>query len=267
LSIDFIEKAFLAGSGIALIAGPLGSWIVWRRMTNFGDALGHSTLLGVCFAWLLNINLYWGLVAVGILLAGLLTAFSNQKQITNDSLLTILAQTALSLGLVLSICLPEVRIDLLGYLYGDILAVEPNDLLWIAAVNCIGFPTLIYLWPSLLSMTLHEDIARVEGVRIVQTKWSLVLLITAVFAIAMRLVGALLITALLIIPASTARQFAKTPEQMAGLASVLGIIAVGLGILLSERWDWPTGPAIVLSSFSLFILASLTTKVLKNQNS
>jgi zinc transport system permease protein len=267
LQLEFIEKAFLAGSGIALIVGPLGSVIVWRRMTNFGDALGHATLLGVCFAWLFNINLYVGLISVSLIVAGILATLSRQKRLASDTLLTVLAQATLSLGLVLATFLEGVRMDLLGYLYGDILAVNSTDLVWILAIDCIGLVALVFLWRSLLSITIHEDIAHVEGVSVMLVKWSLILLLAIVFAIAMKLVGVLLITALLVIPASTARQFSKTPEQMAALASVFGVLSVGMGIALSKWYDWPAGPAIVISGFSLFIGSLLASRlVLRNSN-
>lgn len=263
MQLEFIHKAFLAGSGIALIAGPLGSVIVWRRMANFGDALGHSTLLGVCFAWLFNINIYIGLISISIIVAGILATLSNQKRLASDTLLTVLAQTTLSTGLILATFLEGVRMDLLGYLYGDILAVTNNDLIWILAIDCVGLLVLLFLWRALLAITIHEDIAHVEGVPVLLVKWSLILLLAAVFAIAMKLVGVLLITALLVIPASIARQFSKTPEQMAIFGSFFGILSVGIGIALSTWYDWPAGPAIVVSGFSLLI-GSLLLRSLKN---
>ncbi len=263
--LDFLEKAWIAGCMVALIAGPLGSLMVWRRMANFGDALSHATLLGVCFAFLLNINLSIGLISISILIAGLLTLLSSQKQVANDTLLSVLAASTLSIGLIMATLLSEVRIDLLGYLYGDILAVNLNDLLAILLVDILGLAIIIYLWRSLLSITLDEEIASVEGVPVARVKWILTIVLAAVFAIAMKLVGVLLITALLIIPAATARRMAKTPEQMAIFASLIGIVCVFGGIQLSSQFDWPAGPAIVVLAFGLFLLSLLTSKwVLKS---
>jgi len=261
MTLNFIEKAILAGSGIALIAGPLGSLIVWRRMANFGDALSHSTLLGVCFAFLLNINIYFGLIGMCLVMAGILAVLSRQKLIANDTLLSVLSATALSIGLILATFLEGVRIDLLGFLYGDILAVDNTDLFWIATVDVLGIIILILLWKPLLSMAIHEEMARVEGVRVDLIKWILMVLLAAVFAIAMKLVGVLLITALLIIPAATARKLSSTPEKMAGFASILGIISVGFGIGLSKIGDWPAGPAIVVAAFVLFVCSLLWFRV------
>jgi zinc transport system permease protein len=255
MTLDFISKALLAGGGIALIAGPLGSLIVWRRMANFGDALSHSTLLGVCFAFLLNINLYIGLIAISLLMAAFLAVLSRQKQIANDTLLSVLSATALSIGLILATLLKEVRIDLLGFLYGDILEVNNTDLLWIAGINVVGFVVLAFLWKPLVSLSIHEEIARVEGVPVKLVNCMVMILLAAVFAIAMKLVGVLLITALLIIPAATARKFSTTPENMAIFSSLVGMVSVGMGIYLSKTVDWPAGPAIVVAAFVLFAIS------------
>lgn len=259
MTLDFVTKALLAGSGIALISGPLGSLIVWRRMANFGDALSHSTLLGVCFAFLLNINFYFGVIGISLLVAGLLAALSRQKQIANDTLLSVLSATALSIGLILATFLEGVRIDLLGFLYGDILAVNIEDIFWIAGINIVGLIALLFLWNPLLSMAIQEDMAQVEGVHVKLIHWAFMILLASVFAIAMKLVGVLLITALLIIPAAAARKISDTPEKMALFASLIGIASVWIGIYFSKTADWPAGPAIVVAAFGLFALSFISS--------
>lgn len=257
MQLDFIQRAIVAGIGIALVVGPLGSVIVWRRMSNFGDALAHSTLLGLCLALLLNIHIYIGLTTVCILVACLLAVLSRKHELANDTILSMLAYTTLAIGLTLATVLKGIRIDLLGYLYGDILAVDETDILWIYTVALIALCILIKIWRFIVSMIIHEDLAKVEGVPVTLTQWTLVLIIAVVFAVAMKLVGILLITALLIIPASAARQISKTPEQMAIFASLLGMVAVLLGINASNYWDWPAGPAIVIASMAIFLVTLL----------
>jgi len=257
MSLDFISRAMIAGVGIAWVAGPLGSLIVWRRMANFGDALAHSTLLGLCFALLFNIHVYIGLTVICMIVACLLTLFSRQQQLANDTILSILAYATLAAGLILATVLKGIRIDLLGYLYGDILAVNKTDIIWIYCVDVFAILILLKIWRSALSMTVHEDLAKVEGVPVTVIHWILTLLMAIVFAVAMKLVGILLITALLIIPASSARQISKTPEQMAVLASILGSVAVYGGIVVSVNWDWPAGPAIVVVAMLIFMISLL----------
>jgi len=253
MSLDFMTQAVLAGTGTALVAGPLGSIIVWRRMANFGDALAHSTLLGLCFSLLLKIHVYIGLTSVCVIVACFLALFSRQNRLANDTILSILAYTMLAIGLILATIIKGIRVDLLSYLYGDILSVNQTDLWWIYGVDVIVFLALIKIWSPILSMIIQEDLAKVEGVPVVAIHWTLVLLMAIVFAVAMKLVGILLITALLIIPASAARQIARTPEQMAVFASLLGILAVYGGIQISFQWDWPAGPAIVVVAMAIFI--------------
>lgn len=255
--LDFMIRAVIAGIGIALVAGPLGSIIVWRRMANFGDALAHSTLLGLCFALLLNIHVYIGLTSVCILVASALALFSKQRHLANDTILCMLAYTTLAIGLILATVLKGIRVDLLSYLYGDILSVNNTDLIWIYCVDAVVFLSLLKIWRPILSMTVHEDLARVEGVPVATMQWTLVIIMAIVFSVAMKLVGILLITALLIIPASAARQIARTPEKMAIIASIVGIISVWGGIQLSFNWDWPAGPAIVVVAMVIFVASVL----------
>lgn len=254
---DFMVRALLGGIGVAAIAGPLGSFVVWRRMAFFGDALAHSALLGVTLGFLLNINLNVGIVAVCILLALLLVALQSKLALPSDTLLGIFAQSALSLGLVALAFMERLRVDLIGYLLGDILAVTASDLLWIYGGGAIVLGVLIAVWRPLLSLTVHEDLARVEGVPVARLRLVYVLLLAIAIAAAMKIVGVLLITALLIIPAATARPFARTPEQMAAAASLIGIAAVVAGLLGSLTFDTPSGPSVVVAATALFMLSVL----------
>lgn len=261
MPLDFLTRAILGGIGLALIAGPLGSIIVWRRMANFGDALGHSTLLGVCMATLFHIHPYIGITLVCLLIAFFMVLISRLRHLANDTILSILAYATLAIGLVFATTFSKVRMDLLGYLYGDILAINTQDLIGIGCVDLIVIVVLVKIWRQILSITIHEELAKVEGAAVAKIQWILILLMAIVFAVAMKLIGILLITALLIIPASSARQISKTPEQMALFSSVLGCIAVYLGISASSIWDWPAGPAIVVMATIIFILSIAYSKI------
>lgn len=252
LALDFISTATLAGTGIALLSGPLGSLIVWRRLSNFGDTLSHATLLGICFAWMLNINLYIGVMIISLLTAIILSSLTQTGRFASDTVIGILSQTTLAFGLILATLLEHVRIDLLSYLYGDILSVSQTDLFWIYVVSISTMALLILFWRPLLSITVHEELAFVEGVPVRLLLWLFTILMAVVFAVAIKVMGVLLIAALLIIPASSARAIAKTPEQMAVFASCLGIISVIIGVQLSVYVDCPTGPAIVAVAATIF---------------
>jgi len=254
-TLDFVQRALIAGIGIAILAGPLGSLMLWRRMAYFGDTLAHSTLLGISLALLLHINIYTGLVTVCLLVACLLAGLTKQKWLASDAILGILSHTTLAIGLITATAIRGVRVDLLSYLYGDILSVNLQDIAWIFLVAIVVMLLLWRLWRWLISATIHVDLARTEGVPVEFTSWSLIIMLALVFAVAIKLVGVLLITALLIIPASAARKFAKTPEMMVVIASVFGCLAVISGLWASLNWDWPTGPAIVVAAASIFVLS------------
>jgi len=257
---DFVWRALLGGIGITLVAGPLGCFIVWRRMAYFGDTLAHSALLGVALGFLFSLNINLSIIIVCLIIALSLFLLQEQKRLATDTLLGILAHSALALGLVTITFLPGIRTDLLSYLFGEILAITIEDLYRIYIGNSIVFALLFTIWHPLLSMTVHEELARIEGIAIARTRLIFMLIIALVIAIAMKIVGVLLITSLLIIPASTARYFAKTPEQMAWIASLIGSIAVIIGVISSLWWDLPTSPAIVIAATCLFILTLLLPK-------
>jgi zinc transport system permease protein len=259
---DFLLNALLGGIAVALVAGPLGSFAVWRRMAYFGDTLAHSALLGITFGLLLGVNLNLA-VAVGcLLLALILVAMQNNRFLATDTLLGILSHSTLALGLVCVSLFSGTRIDLLAYLFGDILSVNTGDLItiWLISLGVIG--ALIWLWRPLLAITVHEELAQVEGIPVNKVRTALMLLMALVIAIAMKVVGVLLITALLIIPAAASRRLTHTPEAMAMVASALGSAAVGLGLCASYFWDSPAGPSIVLAATLLFILTLTKKQVL-----
>lgn len=253
---DFLLRALLGGLGVALAAGPLGAFIVWRRMAYFGDTLAHSGLLGVMLGTVLGVNPGLGVIATCLAVALALVLLQRQRWLATDTLLGILAHTTLSLGLVVLALLETLRVDLVGYLFGDILAISTTDLYWIWGGAGLALGVLVWLWRPLLAATVHEELAQVEGVAVFPVRLAFMLLIAIVIAVAMKVVGILLITSLLIIPAAAARRFARSPEGMAILASLLGCAAVGLGLWVSLRWDTPAGPSVVVAATSLFALGS-----------
>lgn len=254
---EFLLNALLAGLALALVAGPLGSFVVWRRMAYFGDTLAHAALLGVALGFLLDVSPSVAVVVGCIVLAVLLVTLQQRQPLAADTLLGILAHSTLSLGLVTVSLLDEVRVDLMAYLFGDLLAVGTGDLLWIVAGSALVLGVLAWLWRPLLALTVHEELARVEGLPVGALRLALMLLIAVVIAVAMKIVGVLLITSLLIIPAASAQRHARSPEQMAAGASLVGLLAVCAGLALSWYQDTPAGPSIVVSAAGLFLLSFL----------
>ncbi|KAB0478648.1 zinc ABC transporter permease subunit ZnuB [Vibrio sp. IB15] len=255
--LEFLLPSILAGLGIALIAGPLGSFVVWRKMAYFGDTLAHASLMGLALGFLFNINLYFALLICCLMLAVLLVTLQKQKLVATDTLLGILAHSALSLGLVAVSFLDNVRVDLMSYLFGDLLAVSPTDLMFIYAGAAVIGLVLTIFWRPLLSTTVNEDLAAVDGINIDLMRLILMLLVGIVIAVGMKFVGALIMTSLLIIPAATARKFSSTPEQMAFFASIIGSVAVCGGLSLSWFYDTPAGPSVVISAATMFMLSQM----------
>ena len=247
---DFLIRALLASIGVVLLAGPLGCFIVWRRMAYFGDSLAHSALLGIALGLLLGVNPTLGVVAGSALLAVALLLMQHQRRLASDTLLGLMAHSGLALGLVVLSFFETVRVDLMSYLFGDILAVTTVDLLWIYGIGAAALLVLAGIWRPLLAITVHEDLARAEGVRVWPVRLAFVLLIAIVIAIAMKIVGILLI-----IPAAAARRFARNPEQMAVFAVVVGILAAVGGLAGSLAWDTPSGPSVVVAALALFLLS------------
>lgn len=254
---DFIWRALIAGLVVAVVAGPLGSFVVWRRMAYFGDSLSHSALLGIALGILVGINTTLSLLIVCLAIAALVVWMESRQRLSHDTLLGIFAHSSLSLGLVALSLIQGLRIDLMAYLFGDILAVTTTELYWIMAGGIAMLIALLMIWRPLLALTVNEDLAKVEGVRVDLMRLLFMLLMALVVAVSIKLVGVLLITSLLIIPAAVARQFARSPEQMALLAALAGGVSVLGGMFVSLQWDTPTGPSIVVVASLLFFLVNL----------
>jgi len=249
---DFFTRALIAGIGVAAVAAPLGCFVVWRRMAYFGATLAHSALLGVALGFLLGIDIMLGVAASSVAVAMIVAASQRQRLIAGDTVLGILAHGSLALGLVAVGFLTGVRVDLMAYLFGDVLAVTRADIVWIYAGCLSALAVQAIIWRPLLMITLDEELARAEGVPTVTVQGAFMLVLAVVIAIAMKVVGILLVVSLLIIPAAAARPFARTPEAMAALAAGVGALSVVAGLFASLEWDTPSGASIVVAASILF---------------
>jgi zinc transport system permease protein len=252
---DFFSRALIAGVGLAAVTGPLGCFVVWRRMAYFGDTMAHSALLGVALSILLSINMVLGVFAVAALVAGALLLLQRQNTLSTDALLGILSHSSLAVGLVIVGFLTQVRIDLMGFLFGDILAVSVEDILVIYGGGAAILLIIALNWRPLLAATVSPELAEAEGLKPDVSRIILMLLMASVIAIAMKLVGVLLITSLLIIPAATARRLSATPEMMAVISAAIGTAAVVGGLFGSRTWDTASGPSIVVMALLIFLVS------------
>lgn len=252
---DFMIRATLAGLGLALATGALGSFVVWRRMAYFGDATSHAAILGVALSFAFSLPIYLGTLGVAVAMAIMVAQLADRGQAA-DTVLGVLSHSALAAGLVAVSFVPGLRVDLDAFLFGDILAVGRSDLIWIWGGAALVIGLLVWRWQQLISTTVNEELAMAAGINPRFERLILSLALSVVVAIAIRIVGALLISAMLIIPAASARRFAQTPERMVGFAIVSGIIAVLAGLGSSLWLDTPAGPSIVMAA-ALIYAASL----------
>ncbi len=261
----FILRALAAGIGIALMSGVLGCFIVWQRLAYFGDTIAHAALLGVVLALLLDIPPEAGVVCIALLVAASVAYFQRRQQLGADTLLGIAAHAALALGLVLLSLSRTVTVDINHYLFGDILAVNSGDLLRIWLCAFVVLAIVRHQWRDLMRITLHPDIAQVEGVNTQRTRLALMLVIALVVAVSIKIVGMLLITSLLILPAACARGFARTPTQMVLAATLAGIFAVTGGLSASALLDTPSGPSIILAAMALFLGTAFAKRLMNSR--
>ncbi|MDP8033701.1 zinc ABC transporter permease subunit ZnuB [Pasteurella atlantica] len=252
---EILLPAWLAGILLSFITAPLGSFVVWRKMAYFGDTLSHSALLGVALGIFLEIDPYIAVIIMTVILALLLVWLEHRTNFAIDTMLGIIAHSSLSLGVITISLLDNVRVDLMGYLFGDLLAIDFYDLKIIAIGVLFIALLLILFWKKLLSITINPELAQIEGLKVAQLRLLLMLLTALTIALSMKFVGALIITSLLIIPSATARRFAKSPEQMTAYAILFSILSVSGGLLFSAFKDTPAGPSVVICAACLFGLS------------
>jgi zinc transport system permease protein len=261
---DFMIRATLAGFGVALAAAPLGCFVVWRRMAYFGDATAHAAVLGVALSLALSISVFAGALAVALAMALTVSTLTGRGY-AMDTILGVLAHSALAFGLVAVSFLSGVRIDLMAYLFGDILSVSRGDLVVIWSGAALVVALIAWRWSALLTATLNADLAYASGIDPKREQLVLTLSLAIVVAVAIKVVGVLLIAAMLIIPAAAARNLSRTPEAMAVVAALIGGLSALAGLRAAYLLDTPAGPSIVCIAAIVFVLASLTGAMRPNR--
>ncbi|MAV32480.1 MAG: hypothetical protein CMQ02_03500 [Gammaproteobacteria bacterium] len=261
LTADFVVFALSAGVALAIVAGPLGSFVVWKKMSYFGETLAHASLLGVALALVFELNIQISMLLVCLCSAFILTSLNKLDSISADTILGIIAHS--NLGIVILGFSSAPRLNLEAYLFGALLTVSMADLIWIIGVSVVILSTLLYFWEELLAATVNRDLAKMDGVNTEKFHLLLSSLIALTVAISIKIVGVLLITSLLIIPPATARNFSFTPEAMAFFSSAIGVTSVIMGVVSSFFFDSPVGPSIVVVATILYCLALTIPKQFK----
>ena len=264
MSEPFLLRALLAGLGLAIVAAPLGCFVVWRRMAYYGETVAQAGLIGIAAGLALSLNLTASVLVVTLVVSALLVLLSRQQIVPFDSLLGLLAHAALAVGVIAASLVRGPQLDLMAFLFGDIFAITSTDLRWIYIGGAVALAALVFVWRPLLALSVHEDLAAAEGVPTDRVKLMFVLILALVVAIAIKIVGVLLTIAFLIMPAAAARPLSETPEQMALIAAIFGALSVALGLFVSVTFDTPGGPSIVLM-LALFFAAAIFPTVLRGR--
>ena len=251
----FLINAIIGGLGIAAIAGLLGSFVLWKNMAYFGDALSHSALLGITIGMLFHFNLTASVILIASIFA--LAFSSNKTRYSSDSILGILSYSSLSLAIILA-SYSKIKIDLMSYLFGDILAINISDIYCLIIAAIIISLWIYYNWSKLVLLSISPELLQTEGGNIQLLKLGFSLVLALFVAISFKIVGVLLITAMLIIPPATALPISRSPLQMVIYAMVSGCLAVIIGIIVAISFDLPTGPSIILSSFAFFLMLNIS---------
>lgn len=257
---DFLIRAALAGLGLAIAAAPLGCFVAWRRMAYFGDATAHAAILGVALSLALSLPVVVGTLAVVLVMAALVYALS-ERGLAMDTVLGVLAHSALAFGLVAVTFVPGVRLDLSAYLFGDILAVSKSDLavIWTGAVAVVAL--VVWRWQALLTATVSPDLAWASGLDPRRESRILTLALAVVVAVAIKVVGALLVSAMLLIPTAAARPLARSPESMAVIAAGIAVLAALGGLWGAFLFDTPAGPSMVCAAAVIFAATTLVQRL------
>ena len=257
---DFFIRALIAGIGIALVTGPIGCFIIWRRLSFFGDTLSHSALLGVTIGFFFDINVAFSVFLISSAVALILLKLQKTTKLPGDALLGLLAHSSLAVGLVVISFLSSIRFDIMGLLFGDILAVNEIDLLIIWLGGALILLILKIIWKPLFASTVNNELAEAEGMNPERANAIFTILLAAIIAISIKIVGLLLITGMLIMPAAMSRNISNNPQQMVKLSVVGGLLSVLIGLFSSLQFNSPSGPSIITAALVLFSLTLIKIK-------
>ncbi|MFD1797706.1 iron chelate uptake ABC transporter family permease subunit [Paracoccus aurantiacus] len=249
---DFLIRAGLAGLAVVLATGPLGCFVVWRRMAYFGDATAHAAILGVALSLGFGAPVYLGTLGVAVAMGWLVAHLAGRGEAV-DTALGVLAHGALAVGLVAASFVPGLRSNLEAWLFGDILMVQRADLIWVWGGATLVLAVLVWRWQGMVTATVNEELAMAAGINPARERLILTLAMAIIVAVAIRIVGALLVSALLVIPAASARSFARSPERMALLSTLIGAVSVACGLSASLFADTPAGPSIIAAAAAIFL--------------
>ncbi|SFV74546.1 Zinc ABC transporter, inner membrane permease protein ZnuB [hydrothermal vent metagenome] len=257
---EFMQRAFLAGIMIALLASVSGVFVVLKRYSLMSETLAHSALVGVAVGLIAGYDPLWMAVIVAIIIAWLIEFLRTSFSLYSDSVLSIILSGALALAIILVSLGGAFNTSLFSYLFGSILAVSNEDLITILGVGFVALGLLLLFSKELYFITYDEEVAQVSGIKVKALNFLLVTIVAIIVALSIRVVGSLLISALMVIPTVSALQYKKSFFQTILLSVLFAIIGVISGMVISFYFSLPSGATIVLSVLVLFIFSLVINK-------
>jgi zinc transport system permease protein len=261
---DFLVRSVIAGLIMVTIAAPMGCLMVWQRLAFLSDTLGHAAVMGVGLGLMLEVNPIFGVLAVALLIVFALSRVTRFDTALSETTLAIISHTGLAGGIILVGLLPAQSVNLEAILFGDLLATTTADLVRLLVTTVLLLLVLRHYWRSFVAVSVSREIAQAEGIEVRKIQLLMYIMIALLVAVMMKVMGVLLIAAMLVIPTSAARLFSRSPEQMVLISGLYGLGALAGGITTSFQFDWQTGPAIVVSATVLLLITLGITRICKS---
>ena len=260
---DFMVRAVIAGLIMVTIAAPMGCLMVWQRLAFLSDTLGHAAVMGVGLGLLLQLQPIFGVLAVALLIVFSLSRVTSFNTALSETTLAIISHTGLAGGIILVGLLPANTVNLEAILFGDLLATTTTDLASLLITTVLLLFVLLHHWRGFVAVSVSREMAQAEGIEVRKVQFLMYIMIALLVAVMMKVMGVLLIAAMLVIPTTSARLLSRSPEQMVLISALYGLGALGGGITGSFHFDWQTGPAIVVSATALLLLTLAVTRSFK----
>ncbi len=261
---DFLVRSVIAGLIMVAIAAPMGCLMVWQRLAFLSDTLGHAAVMGVGLGLLLEVTPVFGVLAVALLIVFSLNRVDSFNSALSETTLAIISHTGLAGGIILVGLLPAQSVNLEAILFGDLLATTSADLVRLLITTLVLLLLLLHHWRSFVAVSVSREIAQAEGIEVRKVQFLMYIMIALLVAVMMKVMGVLLIAAMLVIPTTSARLFSRSPEQMVAVSALYGLGALAGGIGSSFQFDWQTGPAIVVCATLLMLVTLAITRIFKS---
>nr|WP_242022355.1 metal ABC transporter permease [Microcoleus sp. FACHB-831] len=259
-----MQRAIAGGILMGLLGGLLGSFVTLRQLSFFSHAVGHAALVGIVMGTLLQLNPNLTLLPFTLIFGLAVLYLIDKTNLTSDNILSIVLSGALAIGVILSSLIKSYRGNLMGVLFGDILAIDNTDLILILLLLVGSSVFLLSTLRSQILLTLNPAVAKVQGVPVQLYRYLFVVLLSLAVAVSIKAVGILLVNAFLVIPASSAKLLSQQFTRFLWLSVILGALSSIVGMIVSGFFNFASGPSIVLVQFLLF-LAVLAWSKLKLQ--